>query len=140
MPKPIPTMEVTSTYIQIGVLAVKRHIHSKANVTMAYPKINNPRYFFVFASMNPMGTPIKATNVLNGVNIEPLMVGLTFITSCTKIGEYPAMATVPKNESKPAIAAVRKVRLKSTCGSRMGDSARFSIWMKTIHATNEMMS
>lgn len=43
--------------------------------------------------------PIKGTNVLKGVNIEPLMVGLTAITSCTKIGEYPMITTVPKRKA-----------------------------------------
>lgn len=83
---------------------------------------------------------MKVSKALKGVNIEPLMVGLIAITFCTKIGEYAWIATIPKKESKPATAAVKNVRLKSTCRSRMGASACFSIRMNAIHATSEKRS
>ena len=46
-----------------------------------------PRYFFVLASKKPTGTPKNATNALKGVNIEPLMVGLTYLGLTTLEGQ-----------------------------------------------------
>jgi len=54
---------------------------------------------------------MNATITVNGVCIEPLMVGLIPITSCTKMGEYATIPTMAKKESKPAPEAVMKLRL-----------------------------